>query len=424
MARVFAKIAVASLAVVGTVFLGFLIYKIAAGPTPKPEAVQPVAESPHAHADDADTAGLPPVPPRSPGDQQPRPTTRPGSKPPQSQPAPVTRPAAKRIAMSPQELFAKASPAVVRVVVRDKDFKPIGQGSGFFISADGLLVTNFHVVKDAWFASVLLSTNATLFVQGVVATDPDWDLALLKVNGQDLPHLTVAAEEAPKVGAEVFAIGNPAGLTNTLSDGLVSGLRRDNGELVAIQTTAAISPGSSGGPLLTADGKVVGVTTLQLRGGQNLNFAVPAAKVREVVANRGKLKTLASAGAKRLDAAATAELEKAWAALAEKDLRTAALILTRLKVTHNDNPFVWCLLGWLHSDLGNHELAIDSFKKAIALKPDYADAYICMGAAYELAKQYPNAIKAYDAAIRLDPLGKTGQTAKRRRDALLRLLQR
>lgn len=188
--------------------------------------------------------------------------------------------------LTAQSLFARSAPAVVRVTVRDAELREIGLGSGFFIKPDGTLITNCHVIAGAKFAAVLLPTGATLFVDGVLASDEDNDLAVLKVNGTDLPYLSLADPgEIPGVGARVYAIGNPQGLTNTLSEGLVSGVRKNPlGEVIAVQTSAAISPGSSGGPLLDSNGRVVGVTTASLGEGQNLNFAVPCSSVRSVLA--------------------------------------------------------------------------------------------------------------------------------------------
>ncbi len=315
-------------------------------------------------------------------------------------------PASKPAVMSPEELFAKTSPAVVRVVVRDKDSKVISFGSGFFISADGLLITNYHVIKDAKFASVLLSNNATLFVDGVAATDAKADLALLKVNGKDLPHLTIAGEKPPKVGAKVYAIGNPQGLTNTLSEGMVSGLRKIKDGLSLIQTTAPISKGSSGGPLLTLNGKVVGVTSAYLAGGQNLNFAVPAEKIAALLKKRGKLQTLASAGGGRLEPSGTdalaarvlqlqtiaAELAKARKIMTDANPRIASL---KEKIDERAAPLI--------KDL---RAKIDDLKAAKAKLPaDYKETHPQHLA---LTQQ----IAGYEMALNMEPLVWFGDLAK------------
>jgi tetratricopeptide (TPR) repeat protein len=312
---------------------------------------------------------------------------------------------AGKAGLSAEQVFSRVSPAVVRVVVRDRQFKEIGLGSGFFVTADGLLVTNHHVVRGAEFATVLRDDGSSLFVEGILALDEDHDLAVLKVNGTGLPCLEVAPAAAPPVGTRVYAIGNPQGLTNTLSDGLVSGIRKESGEVREIQTTASISPGSSGGPLVDAQGRVVGVTRAFLVDGQALNFAVPAAAVRALLAKAaaGKPAPLASAGGRPLDAKATRELDPAWAAIREKRWSDAVRILTGLRSREPDNPFVWFTLGYLQSELGNHELAVEAYKTAIRLKPDLAEAYCGLGGAYFKMGRYAEAVEAYKTAIRLEP---------------------
>jgi len=310
-------------------------------------------------------------------------------------PAPAT--------LSPEQVFEKASPAVVYLTVRDKDFKPIGLGSGFFVAASGLIVTNYHVIKGAEFATARLSSGATLFIDGVVATDPNGDLALLKVSGGGYPCLKRAAAALPKIGSAVYAIGNPRGLENTFSSGMISGHREIKHGLRVIQVTAPISPGSSGGPLLNASGEVVGVTTAYLTGGQNLNFAIPVSGVSALMRKQGKVRTIASAGGSQFDIAETKELDKAWAAMRKKDWSAATKALTELRKTQPDNPLVWYALGYLQLQLGNNEIAIEQYKHAIALKLDYVGAYAYIGITYGRMERYPEAIEAYKKAIAIGP---------------------
>jgi len=192
--------------------------------------------------------------------------------------------------LTPDKLFATASPSVVRIVqLRGKD--EFSQGSGFFVSADGLMVTNFHVIDGNTSLKAFTSQGEALVVENVVATDDPGDLALLKIKAKPsggYPFLLLA-EAVPAVGVRVYAIGNPLGYSNTLSEGLVSGLRKGRvtrGEPNYVQTTAPISHGSSGGPLLSDAGEVVGVTTAMRVDGQNMNFAVEVGRVRRLVEDR------------------------------------------------------------------------------------------------------------------------------------------
>ncbi|MCX5685448.1 MAG: trypsin-like peptidase domain-containing protein [Planctomycetota bacterium] len=311
------------------------------------------------------------------------------------------------MALSAEELFKRASPAVVRIIVRDEKFKEIGLGSGFFVSSDGILVTNYHVVAKARFATVVLPSEATMFVEGVLALDEQSDLAVLKVNGKDLPTLNLLAKgEAPAVGARIYAIGNPAGLSNTLSDGLVSGSRMLEPGLDLLQMTAPISPGSSGGPVLDANASVVGVATLGSREGiQNLNFAVPSGKVHDILAKARENKPvpLKSAGGQPLSGQAGRDIQEAMQAIGEERWSDAVRILQELRKTEPANPQVWCVLGLLHTQLGNYDLALEAFRETVRLAPDLAVGHFGMGCAYQSQKRYAEAVTAFQAAIRLSP---------------------
>jgi len=169
-----------------------------------------------------------------------------------------------------------ASGAVVSIIMSDKDGRPIAQGSGFFVSRDGRIVTNYHVVKDGSSAVVKLPDGAFFVVDGVLAFDKVRDIAVIKAHGESFRTVTLGDSDRIQVGAEVVAIGNPLSLESTVSNGIVSAIRtvkEEGGNL--LQITAPISPGSSGGPLFNMAGEVVGITTSALKGGENLNFAIP-----------------------------------------------------------------------------------------------------------------------------------------------------
>jgi S1-C subfamily serine protease len=185
-----------------------------------------------------------------------------------------------------------ANGAVVSIVMSDKNGNPIAQGSGFLVSRDGLIVTNYHVIAQGISAVVKLPDGAFFAVDGVVAFDKARDVALIKAHGEDFRMLTLGNSDRVEVGQEVVAIGNPLSLESTVSNGIVSGIRTDEdlgGKF--LQVTTPISPGSSGGPLFNMAGDVIGITTLYLKGGENLNFAIPINDVKRLLlqANSAKL---------------------------------------------------------------------------------------------------------------------------------------
>ena len=161
-------------------------------------------------------------------------------------------------------------------------------GSGFIISRDGFIVTNNHVIEDADEIKVHLRGRDKPLAARAVGRDPELDLAVVKIeDGRDLPFLEFGDSDALKVGAWVLAIGNPFGLENSVTAGIISAKGRvigagpyDN----FLQTDASINPGNSGGPLLDLDGKVIGINTAIIATGQGIGFAIPSNTAKAVIA--------------------------------------------------------------------------------------------------------------------------------------------
>jgi V8-like Glu-specific endopeptidase len=181
----------------------------------------------------------------------------------------------------------EANGAVVSIVVSDKNGHPVAQGSGFLISKDGQVVTNYHVIKNGSSAVIKFPDGAFFVVDGVLASDKDRDVAIIKAHGNDFRALTLGDSDRLQVGEEVVAIGSPLSLESTVSNGIVSAIRtvEDEGGKF-LQITVPISPGSSGGPLFNMSGKVVGITTSHIKGGENLNFAIPINDVKPMLLAR------------------------------------------------------------------------------------------------------------------------------------------
>jgi hypothetical protein len=181
----------------------------------------------------------------------------------------------------------EANGSVVSIVMSDKDGHPLAQGSGFVISKDGRIVTNYHVIKSGSSAVVKLPDGAFFAVDGVLASDKTRDVAIIKAHGNNFRSLTLGDSGRLQVGQQVIAIGSPLSLESTVSNGIISGIRtveKEGGKFV--QITVPISPGSSGGPLFNMAGKVVGITTSHLVGGENLNFAIPINAVKPMLLSR------------------------------------------------------------------------------------------------------------------------------------------
>ncbi len=200
------------------------------------------------------------------------------------------------------ELFKKASPSVVHItslgVQRDLfsmnvQQVPRGTGTGFVWDASGHIVTNFHVIQNANGAKVTLADQST-YEATLVGAFPDRDLAVLKIDAprDKLPPLALGASRELQVGQRVYAIGNPFGLDQTLTIGIVSALNREiesfNNRTIrgVVQTDAAINPGNSGGPLLDSAGRLIGVNTqIASPSGASagIGFAIPVDEVNRIV---------------------------------------------------------------------------------------------------------------------------------------------
>jgi serine protease Do len=170
------------------------------------------------------------------------------------------------------ELVAKNEKSIFQIFVYDEFGTPSSSGTGFFISQNGVALTNFHVLKDAKFAFIRDYKGNIFQIENISRISEECDLAEFNVvsNGINFPTLTLTNEIPPK-GSEIFVIGNPEGLESTVSTGIISSIRDQENNKV-IQISAPISPGSSGSPIMDMKGNVIGVATYQYKKGQNLNF--------------------------------------------------------------------------------------------------------------------------------------------------------
>jgi len=186
--------------------------------------------------------------------------------------------AATSTELSSEEIYARCSPAVFYLEEYNSKGEKSGSASGFFLDDKGTAVTNYHAIKGAYSAKITtLDTNTVYDVVGVYDYNVDEDWAILKINGSGFSSLKLGNAFDAIGGATVYALGCPLGLKDTLSEGIISNPKRliDGYSNMFIQTSAAISAGSSGGALINKYGKVVGITTATSSVGQNINLAIP-----------------------------------------------------------------------------------------------------------------------------------------------------
>jgi tetratricopeptide (TPR) repeat protein len=314
-------------------------------------------------------------------------------------------------------LAKKARPAVMLLVVSNAAGREIATGTGFLVSSDGKLITNHHVIEGAA-SAIAKAENGGLFpVEGVLAADPKNNLVLLKLTGKDLPFLTLGDSDKIEVGTRIAVIGSPLGLEGTLSEGIVSAYRDLGSKAQMLQITAAISPGSSGSPLLNAKGEVVGVATALLREGQSLNFAIPVEGAKALL---GKQQSAGNPtrfpAASATDAADFDVLVRDadfWASYEAEKKGDYAEALKRIKLVAARYPYradVYTQMGRIYMGLGFGEEAKVAYDKASKLlreridtKPEDDSAWQSLGELYSAQGKYAEAVVAYKQAVQTAP---------------------
>jgi Sulfatase-modifying factor enzyme 1/Trypsin-like peptidase domain len=177
-------------------------------------------------------------------------------------------------------LIQKTKPAIVEILTFDQQNKPLMSGTGFFVSSDGLLLTNYHVIAGSSSIIAKTPTGAVYFLKNIVVTSESPDIAELQFFAKDVPYLNLGSSVNTLEGERILVIGNPEGLEGTVSEGIISAFRENRS---LIQITAPLSHGSSGSPVIDESGNVIGIATQGYTDGENLNFAIAAETVRNAL---------------------------------------------------------------------------------------------------------------------------------------------
>ena len=296
-------------------------------------------------------------------------------------------------AKSPEEIFQQASRSVVVIHAYDGEGNPINQGGGV-VTGREFVTTNCHVIENAMRLDVhhqqqvLNATPAT--------ANPDRDLCQIRVPQLSAPRVMLNTART-RVGQRVYAIGAPEGLELTLSEGLISSLREFDGSQY-IQTSAAISQGSSGGGLFDTEGRLVGITAFFVGEGPSLNFALPAAWIVEL--ERGGRPRTAGDGQ---DAAETRWLHRVSEARAKKDWPGVMSLSQQWVRVMPRNARAWQELGDAYSATNRPRRAIPAYQQAVRYNGDSFDAWHNLGWTYLALNQYDRAIEAIQEALRIRP---------------------
>lgn len=295
-------------------------------------------------------------------------------------------------------IVKRISPAVVVVETQRGNKK--GLGTGFFINSRGHIVTNYHVIYGAQQATVKTHDGRRYPVKQIIAEDTEADLVLITA---DIPARDIVPVEIsgrlPEVGEKIYAIGHPMGLEKTVSEGIVSAIRKLPKLGDIIQITAAISPGSSGGPVFNAAGQVIGVARATLRTGQNLNFAVPGKKV---LAMRGGQGHSFTEFAREMPGGALEKFQQGRILHAKKEYRKAVQAFQEAIKAKPDFAEAYHGAGMAYGAMRRTDLAIDNFRQAVRLKPEMPLFHFHLGLAYYMSGDKAKAWEEYRTLNGLD----------------------
>jgi tetratricopeptide (TPR) repeat protein len=302
------------------------------------------------------------------------------------------------------DLVKRVKPAVVAIATYDADGEPVMTGSGFFVRP-GEVVTNLHVIRGARRCEVkTLDGKGKVFpVAGTLAIDEEGDLALLSVNmPRERPRATELAEALPDEGETIFVIGNPLKLEGSVTDGIVSAVREVPNVGKIIQITAPISHGNSGSPVFNLKGQVIGIVTVKVTNGQNINLAIGVARLAEL--RPGQLRSLSMLAIRDrngdvADSSYRTGLESLW-------LGNYDNALGYFETAANRNPRradAWVQVGYCKVKQGRNAEAISAYQHALELKPESEEIHNKLGDAYYYAGRMSEAIASYSHAVSLRP---------------------
>jgi len=306
-------------------------------------------------------------------------------------------------------IIKRIKPSVVIVFTYDNKGEFLQLGSGFFISQNGDIITNYHVLRGASSAEVKTSDGKTYPITYIVAENEQSDIIRLSVG---IPSRYVyplsLSTTIPEAGERIIVYGSPLGLEKTVSDGIVSAVREifDYGKI--IQITAPISPGSSGSPVLNMKGEVIGIATFQFIEGQNLNFAIPSERIASLNLIEEKKTSITEEvfgqeeKEKKDSDYAYEAFGKALYFTFDKEEYEKALPYWEIAI-QTEPAVAYFGIGYCYGKLESYAKAIEAYKQAIRIHPDFKFAYAYLGIAYVKLGFYKEAIEAYKQAIRIDP---------------------
>jgi lipoprotein NlpI len=296
--------------------------------------------------------------------------------------------------LTSEQIYENANSSIVVIHSIDFSGNKSGQGSGVILKEKGMIVTNFHIFAGN--EKLIVTHNEdTIHHNGITGVDIEKDILILKLESGDFNTISIGNSNDIKVGQKIFAIGSPMGLENTMSEGIISGIRK-LGKLKKdyIQITASLSPGSSGGAVLNSKGELIGISTMAYKEGQNLNFAIMINDILAVpldqVTDKLKLEALGF-------------FFKAQNLQEEGDYNESIKFYDKYLKVYPTDERGFNFRGQAYFDKKEYDKAVKDYNAALKIKPNYSAAMINRGDVHFKMEKYNNAIKDYTRAMKLDP---------------------
>ncbi|MBI4682758.1 MAG: serine protease [Nitrospirae bacterium] len=261
-------------------------------------------------------------------------------------------------------VFRENRKSIVVVTAYNKKGQPLTEGTGFFVNADGAVITNYHVIAIAKDIKVTAG-GRVLNVEGITYADKENDIVILKVKGGDMPAVRPGDFEKINPGGKVYVISKTEDPGNIIHEGKFRKIRTTSAGRKVIEITATVSHGSSGSPVFNSDGEVIGIVTFLLKRTEKLILAMPLNLIRDKI-----------------------------------NSRKIVISTDRLIKDYRESADYWFYLGYFLSETGAHKEAIDVLSESIRLKPGFADAYYYLGIAYENSGKNKEAARAFKEAVK------------------------
>jgi len=300
-------------------------------------------------------------------------------------------------------MIRRVEPSIVVLLTYNREGKSVGQGSGFFVNQEGDVITNYHVLKGATRAEVRMSDGSVYSVDKIIAEDEQGDLIRVSTNiPQNLVRPLPIHASFPEVGERIIVMGTPLGLEKTVSDGIVSAIRDIPEFGKIIQVTAPISPGSSGSPVVSMNGEVIGVVSFFLMPGQNLNFAIPGDRIAKLTPGEGKtLSEREDVKEEERLAVAGKFYSMGRGFLLAGDYGRALPFFVEAARRNPGFAEAFFQIGYCLGKLDRYSDAVGPYLEAIRIKPNDFDTHNNLCVAYGMVRRYDEAMKACGEAIRI-----------------------